>query len=283
MVRSVHLRWIIPAAILLLFIGCSSDSGTDTTIKQGNPNDADFLAVRAEVNEVLDSLVDRTFNPLTNPWGFPLDTMTFPFDYGPFHPGDQADYGYDNGWYSLILGSFATSINSLVVDSVMFIEGDNPSSSYNIHTTGMHVKSHITITYDGQETDYTEQSFYGDIRYTDLEVEKASALVDADITWEIDDYSTDGSVQTHDNLDITVTIEELQYDRNSGLVWEDNIPSDGTLDLTVTVTTQVTDGSETTTATRDWSFDVTFSSGGSASVEVISNNTRWTYNDNFGS
>ncbi|MCK4655842.1 MAG: hypothetical protein KAT85_02385 [candidate division Zixibacteria bacterium] len=281
MARSVHLRWIVPVAILMLFIGCSSDSGTDTTIKQGNPNDADFLAVRAEVNEVLDSLVDRTFNPLTNPWGFPLDTMTLPFDLGPFHPGDAVEYGYENGWYSLLLGSFATSINSMVVDSVMFLLGDNPSSSYNIHTTGIHVKSHITITYDGQETDYTEQTYFGDIRYTD--VEKASALVDADITWEIEDYYTVGTVQTNDNFDITVTIDELQYDRSSGFVWVDNIPSDGTFDLTVTVTTQVTDGSETTTATRDWSFDVTFSSGGSAAVEVISNNTRWTYSDNFGS
>lgn len=282
MVRSVHLRWIVPVAILLAFIGCSSDSGTDTTIKQGNPNDADFLAVRAEINEVLDSLVDRTFDPLTNPWGFPLDSMTFPFDYGPFNSEDTVEYGYENGWHSLILGSFATSINTMVVDSVMFLVGDNPSYSYSIiHTTGIHVKSHITITYDVQETDYTEQTYYGDIRYSD--VEKASALVDADITWEIDDYSTDGSVQTHDNFDITVTIEDLQYDRNSGFVWEDNTPSDGTVDLTVIVTTLVTDGSETTTATRDWSFDITISSGGSASVEVISNNTRWTYSDNFGS
>ena len=281
MARSVHLRWIVPVAVLLLFIGCSSDSGTDTTIKQGNPNDADFLAVRAEVNEVLDSLVDRSFNPLTNPWGFPLDTMTLRQDYGPFHPDDEVDYGYEDGWYTLILGSFATSVNSMVVDSVMFLRGDSPSSSYDIHTTGIHVKSRITITYDGQETDYTEQTFFGNIQYTD--VDEASALVDADIIWEIDDFSADGSVQTHDYFDITVTIDELQYDRNSGFVWEDNIPSDGTLALTVTITTQVTDGSETTTATRDWSFDVTFSTGGSASVEVISNNTRWTYSDNFGS
>jgi hypothetical protein len=169
----------------------------------------------------------------------------------------------------------------MVVDSVMFLLGDTPSSSYNIHTTGIHVKSHMTITYDGQETDYTEQTFFGDLQYTD--VEKESALVDADITWEIDDYYTVGTVQTHDNFDVTVTIEDLQYDRTSGFLWEDNIPSDGTVELTVTVTTQVTDGSETTTATRDWSFDVTFSSGGSATVEVISNNTRWTYSDNFGS
>jgi len=281
MMRPVYLRWIAAIAALLLFVGCSSDSGTDTTIKQGDPNDVAFLAIKAEVGEVLDSLVDRSFNPLTNPWRFPLDSVTLRQDYGPFHPDDIVDYGYQDGWYNLVLGSFATAVNSVTVDSVMFLWGDNPYSSYDIHTTGIHVKSRITITYDGEELDYTEQSFYSDAWFSD--VDQAVALVDADIIWEKDDFSVVGSIQTHDNFDITITLEDVQFERDIGVLWNDNTPFGGTVDLIITHTSEISDGSETTTTSREWSFDVTFSSEGTASIEVISNNTRWTYSDSFGS
>jgi hypothetical protein len=281
MMRPVQLRWIASVAALLLFVGCSSDSGIDTTIKQGNPNDPAFLAVKAEINDVLDSITVRSFNPLTNPWGFPLDSTTLRQDYGPFHPGDIVDYGYDNGLYTLLIGSFATAVNTMIVDSVMFLKGDIPSYWYDQYTTDIHVRSRIIITYDGEETEYTEQSYYGNIRLSG--VNQQSATADGDVTWGIDYYEDTGSIQTHDCYDATVTIDGIQFDRTPTYIWGDYTPSAGIISLSVTCTNEVTDGSETTTTSRDWMFEVTISSDGTASVEVISNNTRWVYSASFGS
>ncbi len=281
MMRPVHLRWLAPILVLLLIAGCSSDNGTGTIIRQGDPNDAAFLTIKAEVDAALDSLVDRSFDPLTNPWGFPLDSLTLRQDYGPFHPDDTVDYGYDNGWYNLYLGSFATALNLVIVDSVMFFEGSAFSSWYNIHTTGIHVKSHITSNYVGDEVDYTEQSYYCDASYVDVNL--GSVIVDAEFVWRIADYSATESTQIVDEFDIAVTVNNLKFNRDPVTGWDENIPVDGTVDLTVTYTSEVTEGGETATASRDWTFNVTFSADGTAFIEVISENTRWTYSDSFGS
>ena len=281
MMRPVQLRWIAPIAAILLFAGCSSDSGTGTNILQGDPNDPAFLTVKAQVDEVLDSLVDRSFNPLTNPWRFPLDTTTLRHDYGPFHPDDTVNYGYEGGWYTLYLGSFAVALNAVIVDSVMFMEGDNYSSSYSVHTTDIHVKSRILTSYDGDDENYTEQSFYCDASYSGVNLE--TVTVDADVMWNLTHYSVIGTSDVTEEFDIGVAIEDMRFSRNSGHVWQSNTPAGGTIDLTVTYTLKVTESGITTTESRDWTFDVTFSADGTASITVFSENTRWTYSGNFGS
>ncbi len=280
--RPVHLRWLTPLVVILLIIGCSSDdSGTDITIKQGDPNDPAFLSIQAEVNGVLDTLVERFFSPLTNPWGFPLDSMTIPADYGPFNPEDTVDYGFEDGWYNLYLGNFATSFNSVAIDSVMFIEDGNPSSWFNIHTTDLLVRRHVNTTYGGDLDDYVEESFY--LRGTYGNVEQSSAVVVGEVEWEIDDYATLGSVETHDLYEYSIDINSVAYDRNDGFIYEESDVSNGRIVLNVTVTNEMTQDGETTTVTSDWRFNAAFSSDGSASVEVVSNNTRWTYSENYGS
>ena len=64
MMRPVYLKMFVTLLALVMLMGCSSDSGTDTTVKQGDPNDAAFLAVRGEINGVIDDLVDQTHEPL---------------------------------------------------------------------------------------------------------------------------------------------------------------------------------------------------------------------------
>jgi len=122
MLRPVYLRIFAVIAIFALIAGCSSDSSTSTTIKQGDLNDPAFQAVQAEGNEMIDSLIARGFAPLSNPWAFPIDTTLNWKDKLPTLPDDTVSYGYDDeGWHSIYIGSFATSNNRVVVDSVRFM------------------------------------------------------------------------------------------------------------------------------------------------------------------
>jgi len=283
MMRSVHLRMFATLLALALLMGCSSDSGTDTTIKQGDPNDAAFLAVRAEVGEVIDELVDNSHEPLTNPWGFPLDSINDWPDYSSLHPDDTTDYDYSNdGWYTLYIGSFATSNVSIVVDSVMFLRNGEAMSNYNSYTEGIEVKRHANQTYEGEESDYSEQTIYCVGSFSG--VNQATTIVDAFAELDIDDYSIDGSSTVHINSEYIVTVTDMQFDREHEFApWDDTAPQSGSVSLTVTRTIEVTVDNSTTNTSRDWNVTMTFSSNGVASIEVISNNTRWTYSDTFGS
>ncbi|MFH1893049.1 MAG: hypothetical protein ABIK83_10270 [Candidatus Zixiibacteriota bacterium] len=283
MIRPVHLRMFATLLALALLMGCSSDSGTDTTIKQGNPNDATFLAVRAEVGEVIDELVDNSYEPLTNPWGFPLDSINDWPDYSSLHPDDTIDYNYsDDGWYSLYVGSFATSNVSIVVDSVMFLRNGEAMFNYNSYTDGIEVKRHVNQTYEGEESDYSEQTIHCEGSFSGVNL--ATATVDALAEFDVDDYSIDGSSTMHINSEYTVTVTDMQFDREHEFAqWDNAAPQGGSISLTVTRTTEVTVDNTTTNTSGDWNITVTFSSNGTASIEVISNNTRWTYSDTFGS
>lgn len=284
MMRPVHLRIFAIVAVLAFLVGCSSDSGTDTTIKQGDPNDAAFLAMRADVGEVLDSLVDRNFSPLTNPWGFPIDTTVNWKDLFPMHPDDSIEYDFDDqsGWYSLYFGSFATSTNSVIIDSVVFLSYGQPVHMYNPRTNGIGVREHITKVFDGEETDYSEETYYCSSLHSNVDMPESQ--VDADISVEIDKYESDGGVVEHDNSVYQITVTDLQFEREPAIVeWNDNTPTAGTISLQVTFISNVTENNSTTTQTSNWNFNVTVGSDGSSFIEAISNNTRWTYTENLGS
>jgi len=282
MMRPVYLGMFALILVLALIAGCSSDSGTDITMKQGNPNDATFLTVKAEVNKIIDSVFVSGFEPLTNPWGFPLDSISDWPDYASLHPDDEVTYEYDpsEGWYLLEVTSLATSVNSVVVDSVMFLRDDNPSSHYNTHTTGIELKQHRVTTYDGDEADYVESEFHCYSSYT--EVDRPSCKLDGEFDINVDYYVTTASSTTHQDWNYTINIEDVQFDRNEGYIWEDNTPSDGNITMVVAFTNEVTENNSSTNTTTNWNFTVNVSEDGAANIEAVSNNTIWTYSETFG-
>jgi len=277
MLRPVYLRYFAVLAIFTLLVGCSSDSGTTTTVKQGDPNDAAFQSISSAANEMMDSLVARSFNPLDNPWEFPIDTMTNWEDRLPLLPEDTIDYTYEDGWYSIYLGSFATSENKVVVDSMMFMLDGSPYSHYDIHATGIEYAGHITKSYDGTSSDYEEEESYVRNSYSGTEYTSEAVNVDGASRIETDEYTTSGSTETHNNYVYTITVEDMQFDKSESRELDDSTPSDGSISFTVVHTQEVTESGSTTTNSTNWSFSVTISSNGAASVEVSSNNTVWSY------
>jgi hypothetical protein len=278
MMRPVHYRLLALLLVAALMVGCSSDSGTDTTLKQGDPNNPAFLAMKAEVGTVLDSLAGKGFEPLTNPWGFPIDITTEWKDKFPHHPDDTMEYNHDeDGWYSFYLGSFATSSNTSLVDSVLFIQEGIPVYHYNAHTTDIEFREHVVSTYDGESQSYNEWS--NDIEATYSDVNGSVVTVDAQCEMSQDEYVSDGSTSEHESFQYTITVTDLQYERSVGWAWNDNTPADGTVRLVIAHTSQVTLNNETTTTTTNWTFNAELSENGTATVEAISNNTRWSYTE----
>lgn len=282
MMRPVYLKMFVTLLALVMLMGCSSDSGTDTTVKQGDPNDAAFLVVRGAINGVIDDLVDQTHEPLTNPWNFPLDSISDWPDYGSLNPDDTISYDYNDGWYSLYVGAFAASNVTVVIDSVMFLRDGEPSTRYDSRTQEIQVRRRITDVHEGEETDYTERTVYFTGNLTGVNQEKAYADAYSDL--EVDTYSLEGTSTVHINSGYTITVNNVEFDRSDEApLWGNSIPRSGIIIMTLTRATETTVNNNTTNSSRVWNVTVRFSTNGTATVEVISNNTRWSYSDTYGS
>jgi hypothetical protein len=282
MMRPVLLRSFAVLAVIALVIGCSSDSGTDVTIKQGNPNDPTYLAVRDVVVPVIDSLIERNFDHLCNPYGFPIDVKTDWRDLLPGLPDDTVEYSYDDetGWFAIYVGNFATTINSVIVDSVRFKIDELPSSSFSNRVDEIEANLRVVKSYDGQETDYSEEQYYCRSGYEDVNTSTVSVLLNGMI--EIDKYESAGGVLTHDNFEIEVDVSDLAFTRdvNRGS-WDSGVLDEGMLDIHIDYTVDVTEGTSTTSDNSAWSIQVSIDQDGVATIDATSGNTVWSFTENF--
>ncbi len=278
MMRPVYLRLFTIVAVLAFLAGCSSDSGTDTSMKQGNPNDYEFLQMSENVDQLLDSLVDNTVSPLMNPWGFAIDTTNEWKDRLPVNPDDSVVYEYDDqaGWYSLYVGNVAASGSYSMIDSVMFLYNGQPTPYYTWGTTGIDNRVHIQSTVQGGNGGHLNTNSYFKDFYSGVNETKATVNGVGQIDVETLDIL--GDVQTLTVFDADVTITDVQFERaDLTLKWNMSTLTGGTINLQITSNTSVTQNNTTTNNSRSWSFNVVIGSDGVASIEAISENTRWTY------
>jgi len=91
-----------------MFWGCSDNSSGPSFI-HGDLDDPAFVAIRSTMETVNDSVIYNSFMPLTNRWGFPLDSSSWEdktdWWLGTINPDeDTVDYQYtQDGWHIIYM------------------------------------------------------------------------------------------------------------------------------------------------------------------------------------
>ena len=237
----------------------------------GSPSDPNFVAVKNEVSNLIDSTVSYISLGLNIILVLPGDTDVIIVSYGPT-PGDSvsADYVYENGWHIVSwTGNFSGKTTSFK-DSIQFLDNLGQPQQDNDNTETLIYKHRwveISIDTTVSFTDYS-----GVVALTLDNLGSGSATVSGShsIDVSIKIVTVDSTVWR--DISVEGTVSNLAISEVPG-GWLQNCPSSGTIGVTANMTYTKDSGSP---VTSDWSFSIQFTDG-SISVGAISGTTSWSY------
>ncbi len=265
-----------------LFWGCSSDS-TSSTIVQGNLDDPLFTAIRADLDDAVDSILANIHAPLDNRWGFPLDSTNWQDEqdewwFGPLNPDDTADYEYsDDGWHTLYVVHLTASGSQVFYDSVGFFVNGSPWMMYTTDVDEVKYRGSYQVDDDeGGETltlNYTTRVDVNNVNTTQADA-NGTALVG--VTSEY----TEGASSVVEVFDFDVSFEELKFNRIATDNWDTYSGVEGEADVVLTYSAETTTGDNVVALDQDWTIKITFE-GNVAHIDATLENTRWSYDHNI--
>lgn len=262
--------------------GCSSDS-IGSTIVQGDLDDPTFMAIRDNLDEVIDSIAEKAHTPLTNPWGFPLDSATWtnPDDniwWGPLNPGDSADYDYsDDGWHTMYVYQLTASGSQIYYDSMAFYINGHPLNEYPPET--QEVKYRGSYQHEIEEGNQINTLDYT-IRVDYENVSSFIAGATGTAVIGIANEYTEGTSDIVEQYDFDVSFEDMQYTRDDINSWDNYTAVNGDIQIGMNYAIETTTGTTTQTDDQAWTIEITFEED-IAHVNATYGNTRWTYDHNL--
>lgn len=265
-----------------MFWGCSSDS-TGSTIVQGDLSDPTFMAVRDNLDDAIDSIADKVHLPLTNPWGFPIDSTTWtdPDDniwWNPQNPEDSADYDYsDDGWHTMYVYQLTASGSQIYYDSMAFYLNGRALENYPKEAEEIKYRgSYSREIDDGDQITTLDYTTRVDFEGANTFIVTSTGTVTIGNTME---YSESGS-DVVEQFDYDVSFENMRFTRDDPNNWDNytGIEGDALVDMTYSVETAT--GTSTQNDDQTWVIEVTFDED-VAHINATYGNTRWTYDHNL--
>lgn len=267
--------------LFTMFWACSSDS-TGSTIVQGDLNDPAFTAVRGDVDDMVDSILHNIHNPLTNPWGFPLDSTTLndPDDdiwWGPLNPEDSADYDYSDGWHTMYVLHLSASGSEIYYDSMAFLVNghfwESPAPGVDeIWYRGSYSLDNSTEDED-LVFDFTTRV---DIQNVSSYIASAAGNAEMITTRSYSEGASDISEQ----FDFDVTFDNVDLTRDELGSWDQYTQVGGQFTADMTYTVETTEGDEVEIMDQEWVIEVTFD-GTVSEIKATKGNTQWTFDHNL--
>ena len=264
--------------LFTMFWGCDSDS-TGSTIVQGDLNDPVFTAIRADLDDMVDSILHNIHNPLTNPWGFPLDSSTLedPDDdiwWGPLNPEDSADYDYsEDGWHTMYVIHLTASGSEIYYDSMAFFVGGHPWEGFVQGVDEIKYRGSYALDNSGEDQDIVME-FTTRVDLTDVSSYIASANGTAEVMTVVS-YS-ESSSDISERFDYDVTFEDVELTRDNISNWSTYTDADGQLDISMTYTVETTTGDDVDIDEQDWVVEVVLN-GSEAEIVATYGNTQWNF------
>lgn len=275
MMRRSTLTILLSLLVAVLFIaGCSDD---DTTTPTGNvigdPNSAQFQETRAAIATAVDSTICQLFVFAADPDRYritdPMDTLgDIRAELGVTSPADTVLYNYVNGWHVLYLGlTTLADYNATFVDSARFLANSVVQMHVNENTDELDLIRHQNTEYDGSSQDYWNVSLYANSNFADYQ--SVGQVINSTGNVVIEDHYLDGSTPVTKTYDFTVVIEDLSYDWESDMTWDEITATGGAL----TITGTISDG----TSFSSWTVTVDFNSDGTGDVTATTGSTTYEY------
>jgi len=265
---------------LTMFWGCSDD-GTNSTIVRGDLNDPEFMAIRPSLDDVIESAVEGTFDPLTNRWDFPLDSSTWrnKDDYwlGPLNPDDSVEYEYEGGWHVIYLAHLSASGSEVFYDSMAFFVNDAPWMMFTVEVSNVKYRGSYQLTENDGET-VIEDVITTRVDLADVNTDVATGTGTMNIV--SNSVYSQGQSDMDETFDFDIILGPMTFMRPTLNNWDSYETANGELDIMLTYTVETTTAGETETVNQDWTIQVTVDDN-IGQVEVTRDNTLWTYNLNL--
>jgi hypothetical protein len=276
---------LLAVGLMLAFTmlwGCSSDS-TSSPIVQGDLDDPIFTAIRENLDNVIDSIAGKVHDPLTNPWGFPLDSSTWtnPEDniwWGPQNPADSVDYNYsEDGWHTMYVYQLTASGSQIFYDSVAFYMFGVPIENYSGQTQEIKYRGSCQREIDnGDQLTTIGYTIRADYENVGTYISSATGTAVIGI---VDEYTESGS-DIIEQYDFDISFEEIQFTRSDLNGWSNYESIDGDVMVDMTYAAQTTTGGETENFDQNWTIEVSIEEN-VAHINATQGNTRWTYDHNL--
>ncbi|MBD3380945.1 MAG: hypothetical protein GF404_01980 [candidate division Zixibacteria bacterium] len=251
--------------LLTLMYGCS-DSSSGPSIVQGDLSDPDFVAVKASIEESVDSVIFGSYNPMTNHWGFPLDSTTYKdkddWWLGPLGDDDSVKYSFNSVWHIIEMTHLSASGSEVYYDSMAFVADGEYQRNYTSEVDQILYRGSRTLIQEGASgTDTIDITIRVDLE----DVNTTQAQSEGDVL--IDMVLNNSGSRARYVYDVDV--DSLAYSRTGTSSWQTYNSVSGAFDASMDYITSSVD--------QDWTVDVTVS-GGTAAIKATKGNTQWTYN-----
>ncbi|HEQ99691.1 MAG TPA: hypothetical protein ENO22_10160 [candidate division Zixibacteria bacterium] len=267
--------------LFTMFWACSSDT-IGPIMVEGDLDDPVFTAVRSDLDDMVDSIIHNIHNPLTNPWGFPIDSSILDDPdndiwWGPLNPEDSADYGYSDGWHTMYVVHLTASGSEIFYDSMAFLINGRPLPNSFSGIDEIKYRGSYALDNSSANEDVS-MGFITRVDINDVDTYVASAGGTGEII-TTRSYSQYGSDIT-EQFDFDITFSDIELTRNYLNDWDHYSRIDGQIQSDLTYTVSTTNGDDTNIMQQDWIIDITLN-GNIAEIIATCGNIRWTFDHNL--
>lgn len=264
---------ILLAAILLFWAGCSSNKTiVNNEPTDGSLTDPEFLLVKQQINNYLDSTMELLTGGFENIAHLPTDTDQVDIIHGPMGVNDTVTYQYIGGWHITYVSHYYQNFDFRFRDSVQFQKNSIavPSADSADYMRYIH---HWYISSNFINVTHTNSSGDVDIVYTNLDTDTATinGTNDMMIVWNF--ISNDSTLTA--TFDIDVTVDNIRTKKAMD-GWISGCPCSGDINMTIAQSSILVVNDATTIRVRNWAIDISFNNG-TATATITSDNEKWTY------
>ncbi len=268
---------ILFGIMVMLVAGCGDDESTTPTTITGSLNDPEFVALKGQIDDFVDSTVSFFKNGLNTVNGISESGDIIP-QYAVV-PGQQNTWDTTftaDGWYQINIAYTHRDAQGYPVwqtslhDSIQYRLNDAVLMS-DFHTRDELIHKHHW-TFDVEDTMVTYASFAGavDLTFDGLNSTLCTLTGTRDFSAHTQTVTNDSTVWRDFTFAADVNNITLKYSTNSG--WS-QCPTTGSVSATVEMVYQKDDDDPVTTT---WNVTMTFING-TMSASVTRGNTVWSY------
>lgn len=271
--RSSRFSLIVAPAALALglgFTGCGGDDPKPTQTDQSSITDSQYDAVRAEVNQFVDSTLVLFSR------GLDLAAVSTQTDLGEalYGPSRTDSTQTNNFWNTVFSSDFALASTSLWIDSIQYLDANGQPQSFGSGVAGMTYIHNWNLTNNDTTVTYDDYLRHALLNISGLNTAVATISGSSDLISDRKFVSIDSTVWR--DYDIQATLTSLSLSQSGG-GWTSGCPSSGSIAITVSLTYKL-DAASAVTST--WTFDVTFNNG-VAAVDVTVGSESASYTQTF--
>lgn len=261
---------ILIGVMLIMVAGCGDDETNTPNTITGSLNDPDFVAVKTQLDDFVDSTIAFFQNGLNTLQGISDGDIIIPPQYA-VNPDlqDSVHTSYTNGWHVIEISYTQGNVWQMTLaDSIQYKKNGVAQEDWRGHDELVY-KHHWT--WDVFDTNVTHTSLAGNADFTFANVNTVQATVTGSR-----DFTANNKVVTVDSTiwrDFTFTADVNNVTLKNSLGGWSSCPTGGSVSTTVEMVYTKDDDDPVTTT---WNATLAFSNG-TLTASVTKGNTVWSY------